>query len=312
MKSPLFLSLLFVFTMWTSKAQTSKMTIESPYSSNKEYLNPMPPSVRDISKTAIIDSGFVRILYALNATDITNPQTYDDLQRLEIGISHSKYYSLYVFNRDSTITNEVIEFNSKNNIGREMEMEDNVFITMIIEGKYQGWSEYLYSEYFKDFSKNEFTEYARMPENLNEYNSKYMEIIPVQSWEIGRDTSTIAGYLCQNATCQFRGRDYTAWFALGIPINNGPWKFGGLPGLILKVYDNQKRCTYECVKIENHKEKYPITQLDIYKRYKKTDRTKLSKLKKTIQENFYQLSGNHPENGKTFPKLYPYNPLELE
>lgn len=34
------------------------------------------------------------------------------------------------------------------------------------------------------------------------------------------------------ATTQFRGLTYTAWFALDIPINEGPWKFHGLPGLI--------------------------------------------------------------------------------
>jgi len=39
---------------------------------------------------------------------------------------------------------------------------------------------------------------------------------------------------------------------------------------------------------------------------------KVWKLKKSVQENHYQLVGLTPKDGKPFPKLYPYNPLELE
>lgn len=52
------------------------------------------------------------------------------------------------------------------------------------------------------------------------------------------------------ATCTFRGREYTAWFCVDIPISNGPWKFGGLPGLILKVYDKDHLFVFESIEIE--------------------------------------------------------------
>ena len=45
------------------------------------------PNVNDMT---VIDSGNVRIWYALNATDIKKQETYDDLQRLEIGTHTSK------------------------------------------------------------------------------------------------------------------------------------------------------------------------------------------------------------------------------
>jgi len=185
-------------------------------------------------------------------------------------------------------------------------------IMMVIDGKFQGWSEYLFSEYFKDFSTNELTEYARMPLGLVKSNSQYTEPIPVQNWILGDDTLTVAGYVCQKAICKFRGREYTAWFTTDIPISNGPWKFGGLPGLILKAYDKDRLYTFECVGIENHKEKYPITKLKTFQLYDKMDRMKVWKLKKSIQENHYRLVGLSPKDGKPFPKLYPYNPLELE
>lgn len=314
MKTILFV-ILFSVTVCESHAQreSSQKSLPSPYSYNGKYMNPNPPACRDISKTTTLDRGSIRVLYALNAVDIDDPESYDDLQRLEIGSHSSKYYSLYVFNRDSTVTAEMEQAKTMFK-GRSLPPidEDNMHITMIINGKFQGWSEYLFSEYFKDFSKNELVEYTRMPSYLSKYNSWYSEPIPTQKWKISDQTMTIVGYLCQKATCTFRGRDYIAWFATDIPINNGPWKFGGLPGLILKVYDNKKEYVFECVKIENHEHKYPITLLDSYEIYQKTDLVKLAKIKKQIQDNYYQMTGLTPTTGRIFPKLYPYNPMERE
>lgn len=44
--------------------------------------------------------------------------------------------------------------------------------------------------------------------------------------------------LCKKATTYFRGRSYTAWYTLEIPIGYGPYKFHGLPGLIVNISDN--------------------------------------------------------------------------
>ncbi|MCC6413227.1 MAG: GLPGLI family protein [Saprospiraceae bacterium] len=41
-------------------------------------------------------------------------------------------------------------------------------------------------------------------------------------------------YQCLKATGHFRGRDYEVWFTPDIPISSGPFKLGGLPGLILE------------------------------------------------------------------------------
>ena len=58
---------------------------------------------------------------------------------------------------------------------------------------------------------------------------------PVMNWKITKESQKILGYACYKATTKFRGRDYIAWFTPDIPYNFGPWKLGGLPGLILKV-----------------------------------------------------------------------------
>ena len=60
-----------------------------------------PPIFRHQYDVTTIDSGNIRILYALNAIDINDTQTYDDIQRLDIGSKFSKYYSSYVYQDDS-------------------------------------------------------------------------------------------------------------------------------------------------------------------------------------------------------------------
>jgi GLPGLI family protein len=37
----------------------------------------------------------------------------------------------------------------------------------------------------------------------------------------------------------FKGRGYTAWYAPSITNMEGPWKLGGLPGMILEAYDDE-------------------------------------------------------------------------
>lgn len=54
-------------------------------------------------------------------------------------------------------------------------------------------------------------------------------------WNIVNEKKNILGYSCQAATCHFRGRNYKAYFTIEIPIKEGPFKFDGLPGLILQV-----------------------------------------------------------------------------
>ena len=62
------------------------------------------------------------------------------------------------------------------------------------------------------------------------------ETIPDFGWIIYEDSvSTILGLECTMAESNFRGRDWKVWFAFDIPISQGPWKFGGLPGMILKA-----------------------------------------------------------------------------
>ena len=70
------------------------------------------------------------------------------------------------------------------------------------------------------------------------------------NWSLGAEVKKIGQYKCKKATAVFRGRHYTAWFTEQIPLSTGPWKFHGLPGAIVEIYDDKKFVSFELEKIE--------------------------------------------------------------
>ena len=55
------------------------------------------------------------------------------------------------------------------------------------------------------------------------------------AWQILPDKKSIGEFNVQKATLDLYGRKWTAWFDAGVPIQDGPYKFHGLPGLIVKI-----------------------------------------------------------------------------
>lgn len=70
------------------------------------------------------------------------------------------------------------------------------------------------------------------------------------NWQLLNEFKEISGYKCQKATATFRGRKYEAYFTSEIPLSYGPWKFGGLPGLILEIYDQTGEVYFSAEEIE--------------------------------------------------------------
>ncbi len=68
----------------------------------------------------------------------------------------------------------------------------------------------------------------------------YKDTLHVMNWKISEEKKMIDSLTCIKATTHFKGRKYTAWFCPAIPIPNGPWKLGGLPGLIVEAYEDNK------------------------------------------------------------------------
>jgi len=103
-------------------------------------------------------------------------------------------------------------------------------------------------EIFKNYPAGKMT----VTDNIITSSYLYEEPMDEFAWEITTDTMTCLQYVCQKAVCDFRGRHYEAWFAPELPINNGPWKFSGLPGLILSVATADGLYSFKAIGLENY------------------------------------------------------------
>jgi len=82
------------------------------------------------------------------------------------------------------------------------------------------------------------------------------------SWTIEDETDSVLKYPAQRATMEFGGRKWIAWFATAIPIQDGPYKFCGLPGLIVRIHDAENEYRWNLTGIENLSDYSPATYAD--------------------------------------------------
>ncbi|OCK51967.1 GLPGLI family protein [Chryseobacterium sp. CBo1] len=68
------------------------------------------------------------------------------------------------------------------------------------------------------------------------------------NWNLQNETKTSGIYSLQKATSKFGGRNWTAWFTKDIALNEGPYKFRGLPGMIFEIYDDKNNFKFSLVK----------------------------------------------------------------
>ena len=149
-------------------------------------------------------------------------------------------------------------------------------------------------------------------------NYLYDENIINFRWKMIDESRSICGHTCQKATCSFRGRDWTAWYAIDIPMSQGPWKFGGLPGLILQVEDSKREHVFTAVSIRKGSKDCMISRKES-EWYFKTNREWFIKTERKMMEDplgYMQSAGVLVKNPDgTIPKLPRrpfFNPIEKE
>lgn len=184
--------------------------------------------VRD-TEPAILEVHYTRT----EVTDTTKRDTnfFNEETMLRIGNGISRYCSVPKFYNDSLIhfnsalywaTERIAFENSKDPMERDMAM-------LARHGRY--W-DVIYKNY--PAGKVTHTSYFDMT------NWRYEEDWEKPEWEITDESKDIIGFQCFKANADYRGRRWTVWFTPEIPIQDGPWKLCGLPGLILEAEDGGK------------------------------------------------------------------------
>lgn len=78
------------------------------------------------------------------------------------------------------------------------------------------------------------------------------------TWLLINEEKEILGYKCKKATTTFSGREYVAWYSIDLTLSDGPYKFQGLPGLILSISDIKNHHFFEVIGIKKIKEIYNL------------------------------------------------------
>lgn len=148
--------------------------------------------------------------------DTLKKDTLKDLMYLDIDDKKSIFYDYFAYKGDSllSITNE----------------KSAIFKDKVLKKYYQSVKVSLFTKVYDDIYEVE--------DNRIFY------------WNITNDNKNIGDISVQKATTSFAGRNWIAWFTNEIPIPDGPYKFNGLPGLIIKLEDEKKTHSFELVKIE--------------------------------------------------------------
>lgn len=181
------------------------------------------PDCRDVTQKTIIDSSFLSVTYDFTfAIDTLFDIRYTDRQRLDIGSHFIHYFSLLADKTDSTMYRARISktqggLNPRNWMAaNEKDHYENYYFHYPGKGQLTVWTTIVNTEYI------------------------YNEPVPDIDWQLNlSESDTILSHQCYKATACFRGRSYEVWFTLEIPVQAGPWKLQGLPGLILKAKDNK-------------------------------------------------------------------------
>lgn len=243
-----------------------------------------------------IDSTILRIQYRmLFVKDVDSPnRKTENTMLLQIGNEISKYFNYHRFLSDS-LHNALAKKKTPISEVRNKTVD-------IIKGT-------IPLNIFKNYPKGKITTVDRIP--FDTYT--FEEEMESPDWALESDTLTVCGYTCKKATTTYFGRSYTAWYAPEIPISDGPWKFFGLPGLILKVEDDWEHYSFECIAIEKPTwgdiiygfsyKPFGITKERFYKRRKEYYQNPAA-----MMEGTGLVLSPLPESAR---KTRPYNPIEL-
>ena len=203
-------------------------------------------AVQAVAREPVLDRAHMKCLYRYVYTfDTLKNELRDDLLILQIGKEVSKCYSYYTFQSDSLQrTPDGAKVWSE--LFRRATEKDGIYGDF----PHVRMSTYVY--------KNYPTGQMTITDRISSQGYCYVDSLHTQIWTMGDSTREVLGYTCQQAMADFRGRRWTAWFAMDIPVSDGPWKLGGLPGLILEAYDEGQQHVFTAVGLERVKDELII------------------------------------------------------
>lgn len=114
-----------------------------------------------------------------------------------------------------------------------------------------------YKDYNKEYIKNFRTKEIYSESNISFVRNLVVKELMNFDWKINKDIQKeISGYVCFQATTEYKGRKYIAFYTEEIEIPDGPRKFCGLPGLILEIKEENSKIQIVAKEVDFNSEEY--------------------------------------------------------
>ena len=154
-----------------------------------------------------------------------------EMMNLDIADSGSKFYSYTAYHSDSIM---------------RVDLEKQLASTGMINVKTDGRKGSIRYSISKKYPKYEVFFHNRiLRDQYKVADDRKID------WKISSEKQKIGEWNTQKAETEFGGRKWAAWFTSDIPIQDGPYKFHGLPGLIVKLEDQSKSHVFNLQAVKN-------------------------------------------------------------
>ncbi len=262
----------------------------------------------NLSRRTVLDTAQLTVLYYVEMQrDTLREERERQLHCLQVGrCGTNRYFS---------VRQELDDLHSTN---RKNE---------VVKDAFTDWLQHLDSLAGRDIWNGEILTVADRErcERLHDYQKAQVAVVLREAvdrpqWEIDPEAAdTLGGYLCRQASARYRGRTWRVWFAPEIPVTAGPWKLGGLPGLILQAEDSRGHYCWRLAGLFQRTE--PICRCDVAERL--LDAKRFTRYVRSAHEaptTLFGDGGKHIFISKKGQKMQvldetwtiPYNPIERE
>ncbi|WP_126973133.1 GLPGLI family protein [Gynurincola endophyticus] len=218
-------------------------------------------------------------------------------QTVENGLAYVKYHIKFV--NDTTNKTNFYETNIYTVIGKEFSLytlilpkekeptpnKGNSSIVTSRSMAFVSGSSPIVEPFYYKFKSNELMA-------LGQFGSEFTALVDERptKWNITEEKKEIGGYESKKATISWKGRDYEVWFTEELPFTTGPWKFTGLPGLVLEVTDKSGDISITYEGFDMFDEPRPLTI------FQGTPKTVSYKIFLTTKEKFQDNTGAYLES----------------
>lgn len=219
-----------------------------------------------VLKSQKIENKTIKIIYEFKFQS-NKQDTFKRTEDMVLFRNNNKsiFQSYFMYQKDSLLYNEEKSGNSPMNAYAKLKFIPKFKNNYSIE---------------KDFILNKFLTTDKIFSDKYKYSEEMINF----KWKPTNKTMKIGSLTCKSATTSFSGRDYIAWYIEEIPIQDGPYKFHGLPGLIVKIHDTKNQFDFTLKSLEEISE-ILIIEGRSNRKVIETTKEKFIQSKKSFKEN---------------------------